>query len=235
MAWFSIHHILVHIHWAGIVYDLSWIEAIGTLTGLLCMWYAGKAHQINYVYGLVNVTLFAIIFFQIQLYASLLLQLFFWGANVYGLYAWRQHQNDTQHTLRIRYLSRRQHVWVGLCAAAATLALTMTIDPVFRWLAHVAVSLAGTVGVDVALPEMMPDAYPFWDAAITVLSMVAMVLMTRKYVEHWWLWCAVNVMSVLVFFWQGVYFMALEYAILLGLAGRGTYLWSQDVVRQARE
>lgn len=32
---------------------------------------------INYLFGLINVTLFAVIFFQIQLYASLLLQLFF--------------------------------------------------------------------------------------------------------------------------------------------------------------
>lgn len=39
---------------------------------------AGEPEKIsNYAFGLVNVTLFAIIFFQIQLYASLLLQLFF--------------------------------------------------------------------------------------------------------------------------------------------------------------
>ncbi|WP_170983450.1 nicotinamide mononucleotide transporter, partial [Escherichia coli] len=35
----------------------------------------------------INVTLFGIIFFQIQLYASLLLQVFFFAANIYGWYA----------------------------------------------------------------------------------------------------------------------------------------------------
>lgn len=57
-------------------YALSWIEAIGTVFGLLCIWFASKEKIINYLFGLINVTLFAAIFFQIQLYASLLLQVF---------------------------------------------------------------------------------------------------------------------------------------------------------------
>ena len=44
------------------------------------LYLARKPEKIsNYALGLINVTLFAIIFFQIQLYASLLLQLFFCG------------------------------------------------------------------------------------------------------------------------------------------------------------
>ena len=42
------------------------------------MYLAGKPGKtINYLFGLINVTLFAVIFFQIQLYANLLLQIFF--------------------------------------------------------------------------------------------------------------------------------------------------------------
>ena len=59
---------------------------MGTLAGLLCIWLASLEIS-NYAFGLINVTLFAIIFFQIQLYASLLLQLFFFAANIYGWYA----------------------------------------------------------------------------------------------------------------------------------------------------
>lgn len=77
MSFFSTSNILVHIPLGAGGYDLSWIEAIGTLFGLLCIWYASKEKIINYLFGLINVTLFAVIFFQIQLYASLLLQLFF--------------------------------------------------------------------------------------------------------------------------------------------------------------
>lgn len=44
---------------------------MGTIAGLLCIGLASMEKISNYVFGLINVTLFAIIFFQIQLYASL--------------------------------------------------------------------------------------------------------------------------------------------------------------------
>lgn len=75
-GFFSTHNILIHIPIGAGGYDLSWIEAVGTIAGLLCIWLASLEKISNYFFGLVNVTLFAIIFFQIQLYASLLLQLF---------------------------------------------------------------------------------------------------------------------------------------------------------------
>ena len=77
MDFFSTQNILVHIPIGAGGYDLSWIEAVGTLAGLQCIWLASLEKISNYAFGLINVTLFAIIFFQIQLYASLLLQLIF--------------------------------------------------------------------------------------------------------------------------------------------------------------
>lgn len=70
-------NILVHIPIGAGGYDLSWIEAVGTIAGLLCIGLASLEKISNYFFGLINVTLFGIIFFQIQLYASLLLQMFF--------------------------------------------------------------------------------------------------------------------------------------------------------------
>ncbi len=75
--------ILVHIPIGAGGYDLSWIEAVGTIAGLLyCIGLASLEKISNYFFGLINVTLFGIIFFQIQLYASLLLQVFFFAANI---------------------------------------------------------------------------------------------------------------------------------------------------------
>lgn len=77
MDFFSVQNILVHIPIGAGGYDLSWIEAVGTIAGLLCIGLASLEKISNYFFGLINVTLFGIIFFQIQLYASLLLQVFF--------------------------------------------------------------------------------------------------------------------------------------------------------------
>lgn len=95
MDFFSVQNILVHIPIGAGGYDLSWIEAVGTIAGLLCIGLASLEKISNYFFGLINVTLFGIIFFQIQLYASLLLQVFFFAANIYGWYAWsRQNQSE---------------------------------------------------------------------------------------------------------------------------------------------
>lgn len=88
MDFFSVQNITVHIPIGAGGYDLSWIEAVGTIAGLLCIGLASLEKISNYFFGLINVTLFGIIFFQIQLYASLLLQVFFFAANIYGWYAW---------------------------------------------------------------------------------------------------------------------------------------------------
>mgnify|MGYP001367782988 CR=1 FL=1 len=130
MDFLSTQNILVHIPLGAGGYDLSWIEAIGTLAGLLCIWFASLEKIINYPFGLINVTLFAVIFFQIQLYASLLLQLFFFVANVYGWYAWSRQTSDNQAALKIRWLPlNKALLWGAVCVIAIGL-MTLYINPV---------------------------------------------------------------------------------------------------------
>ena len=231
MDFFSTQNILVHIPIGAGGYDLSWIEAVGTSAGLLCIWLASLEKISNYAFGLVNVTLFAIIFFQIQLYASLLLQLFFFAANVYGWYAWSRQSSNHEAERQIRWLPRSNALgWLAACVVAIGL-LTLFINPFFAFLTRIAVSLMQALGLQVTMPELQPDAFPFWDSCMTVLSVVAMILMTRKYVENWLLWVIVNVISVVIFARQGVYAMSLEYLLLTFIALNGSRMW----INSARE
>ncbi|MFS9769569.1 nicotinamide riboside transporter PnuC [Enterobacter chuandaensis] len=225
MDFFSTQNILVHIPIGAGGYDLSWIEAVGTLAGLLCIWLASLEKISNYAFGLINVTLFAIIFFQIQLYASLLLQLFFFAANIYGWYAWSRQNSQQEAELQIRWLPLPKAIaWFVACVVAIGL-MTVYINPVFAFLTRVAFSVMSAMGLNVAMPELQPDAFPFWDSCMMVLSIAAMVLMTRKYVENWLLWVIINVISVVIFALQGVYAMSLEYLLLTFIALNGSRMW----------
>ncbi|HAT6805116.1 TPA: nicotinamide riboside transporter PnuC [Citrobacter freundii] len=225
MDFFSINNVMVNIPLGEGGYALSWTETIGTVFGLLCIWYASREKIINYLFGLINVTLFAAIFFQIQLYASLLLQVFFFAANIYGWYAWSRQNEAQEAALKVRWLSR-QHALVlgGICSVAIVL-MTLFIDPVFAMLTRAMLSLLQTAGIQVAMPELQPDAFPFWDSTMLVLSVAAMVLMTRKYVENWLLWVAIDVVSVVIYAVQGVFAMSLEYVLLTVIAVTGSYNW----------
>lgn len=225
MDFFSINNVMVTIPLGEGGYALSWIEAIGTLFGLLCIWFASKEKIINYLFGLINVTLFAAIFFQIQLYASLLLQVFFFAANIYGWYAWSRQTEDNEATLKVRWLSRQQTAVLGAICIVAILLMTLFIDPVFAALTYMMISVLQAMGISVVMPELQPDAMPFWDSTMLVLSIVAMALMTRKYVENWLLWVVIDVISVVIYAIQGVYAMSLEYVLLTAIAVMGSCSW----------
>lgn len=225
MDFFSTQNILVHLPVGSGGYDLSWIEAVGTIAGLLCIWLASLEKISNYAFGLLNVTLFAIIFFQIQLYASLLLQLFFFAANVYGWYAWSRQTSNHEAELQIRWLLRTQALKWFIASIVAIALMTFYIDPVFAFLTQLAVNIMQMCGLSVTMPALEPDAFPFWDSCMMVLSVVAMLLMTRKYVENWLLWVIINVISVVIFALQGVYAMSLEYLLLTFIALNGSRMW----------
>lgn len=227
----DINNTLVNIP-IGDGYAMSWIEAFGTVFGLLCIWFASQEKTINYLFGLLNVTLFAVIFFQIQLYGLLLLQLFFFCANIYGWYAWT-HPNEQGETLEVRWLSQNKLVATAAACAISIALLTMYIDSFFFALANIAVDSLNLFGADLAEPVLEPDAFPFWDATMTILSIVAQVLMTRKYVENWILWIAINIISVGIYATQGVYAMSVQYAILMFIAANGTREWARTAKRNS--
>ncbi|WP_319003756.1 nicotinamide riboside transporter PnuC [Shewanella chilikensis] len=224
VAWFDINNTLVNIP-IGSGYAMSWIEAVGTVFGLLCIWFASQEKTINYLFGLVNVTLFAIIFYQIQLYGILLLQLFFFCANLYGWYAWTRPDQQTGDTLKVRWLSKQKLAFTAAVSVLGIGLMTVYIDPVFALFAQVSVDTLNLFGAGLAQPVLEPDAFPFWDSVMTVLSVVAQILMTRKYVENWILWVLINVVSVGIYAAQGVYALSIEYIILLFIAANGTRQW----------
>lgn len=230
-ALLDINNTLVNIP-IGDGYAMSWIEAFGTVFGLLCIWFASQEKTINYLFGLLNVTLFAVIFFQIQLYGLLLLQLFFFCANIYGWYAWTR-PNEQGETLEVRWLSQNKLVATAAACAVSIALLTMYIDSFFFALANIAVDSLNLFGADLAEPVLEPDAFPFWDATMTILSIVAQVLMTRKYVENWILWIVINIISVGIYATQGVYAMSVQYAILMFIAANGTREWARTAKRNS--
>ena len=220
---FSIKTILYHFT-LGNGYDLSYIEAIGTVFGLLCIWYASQEKRFNFYFGLINVTLFAIIFYQIQLYANLLLQIFFWVMNVYGLDAGGRSSSEAEN-LKIRWLTLPQLALTIIGSLLAIALLALYINPFFNGLTIIAVKLMQFVVPNLTLPTLQADPDPLMDATVTVLSIVAMVQMTRKLVENWLLWVLIDLISIVLYAKQGVYFMALEYVLLTFIALNGSLAW----------
>src|SRR4051812_36043281 len=70
-------------------YPLSYIELIGTLFGLISVYYASKADILTWPAGIINEIFLFVLFYQVQLYADMFLQVYFLVVTAFGWYKWK--------------------------------------------------------------------------------------------------------------------------------------------------
>ena len=76
-------------------------------------------------------------------------------------------------------------------------------------------------------------SYPFWDAGVAMLSVVGQILMTRRLIENWYWWIAVNIISIPLYILKELYLTAGLYGLFLVLAIAGLVEWRKVQARQA--
>jgi nicotinamide mononucleotide transporter len=74
---------------------------------------------------------------------------------------------------------------------------------------------------------------PWWDAFPLAVSVVAQILLGRKYLENWLLWAVVNIVSIGLFAYKGLWLTTLLYALFAGLSVWGWRAWRQSMTRIA--
>ncbi len=69
----------------------------------------------------------------------------------------------------------------------------------------------------------------YWDNALFVGSLAAMWLTARKKIENWIFWFVIDVVSVAVYWVQGLPLYALLYVIYLAMAVAGWLAWKRSM------
>ena len=72
-------------------------------------------------------------------------------------------------------------------------------------------------------------ALPFMDSFLSSTSLVAQWMMTKKLLENWLVWIAVDVLYVGMFLFKGLFLTAGLYAVFLVLAVRGYLDWRRSM------
>ena len=57
-------------------YRMSLLELLAVLTGLASVWLAARANILTWLFALVNAVLFFVLFYQVNLYSAMALQVF---------------------------------------------------------------------------------------------------------------------------------------------------------------
>ncbi len=185
------------------------IELVAVVFGVLSVWYAHKENIWVFPFGIINVLIYIYICISTQLYANAGINVVYFLTNVYGWYNWSR-TNDDQESLHISRNTVKQNVLWFLGAIV---------------LYGVTVWILRTVNQDD--PSYLNSILPWIDGMNTSFFLCATILMTVKKIENWWFWIAGNVLSIPVYFSQGLYFTSLQYAIFLVIAIMGLREWNK--------
>lgn len=179
---------------------MSAIEIVAVLFGIANIILIIRRSVWNFPVAIVMVTLYFLIFRDAKLFSDAGLQVFFAAVNLYGWWSWNRNKADTGEVV-VRRLTRLGYAeWI-----VASLAL---IGAWGFFMGH----YTGT-------------SLPYWDAAVAMLSVVAQILMTRRFVENWHWWIIVNLISIPLYVVKELYLTAGLYGVFLVLAIAGLAAW----------
>ncbi len=184
----------------------SCLELVAVLFGVVSVYLSVREHIWSWPTALVNVALFFLLFWNAGLYSDMGLQVVYFALSLYGWYGW-------------------------LYGGEGRTMLKVSRAPARTW------TLAAAVGVVVwatlgTLTARLPGvSLPYVDAATTTTSLIAQWMMTRKLLENWALWVAVDIVYIGMFLYKGLYLTAANYAIYLLLAVAGYRTWQRVFAR----
>lgn len=198
-------------------YPMSYIEFIGTIFNLLCVWLASRRNIWTWPTGLVAIILYFFLFYQIRLYSDLIEQIYFFIMTFYGWWLWSQGKNKDTQQVKVEKNSPIVNSIYLVSIVILTVALGYIMQHIHLYLPKV---------------FLEPATYPYLDAFTTILSFAATILLAQKKFEAWYLWILVDIIGIWLYYVKGVKFIALEYAIFLGIAIHGFLIWRSKLLAQ---
>lgn len=181
--WFLIVGVIVtNIIYSILTGSLDAIGSVASVAGVLCVVLVAKGSIWNYIFGVVNVSLYAWISYKADLYGDAALNaLYYFPMQFIGWWQWRKRGaavSQAEAGDKGVQVKARRFNWSQRAILAAGCA--------------VAVILFGL------LLKHLGDPQPFKDSTTTVLSIVAQALMALAFMEQWMLWIITNVVSVVM-------------------------------------
>ena len=161
---------------------LDIVGSVAGIAGVLCVVLVAKGSIWNYLFGIVNVSMYAYISYKAALYGDAALNAFYYVPMQFiGWWQWRK---------RGAAMSESEADGAGVQVKARRFS--------WRQRAVLAVGCAAAVIAGGFILRYFGDPQPFKDSTTTVLSIVAQALMALAFMEQWALWIITNVVSVVM-------------------------------------
>ena len=181
---------------------ITYIEISGTLFGIVGVWLTIKKNIFCFPSGIINVALYAYLFFISKLYADAGLQVVNIGLLVYGWIQWRKIKNESHDVTRTDNATK---ILIAILGIGATFFI-------------------GTF-----LYSKTDASLPYLDALTTVISLVAQWMIAKKKIENWILWIAADMVYVGMYIYKSLYLTSGLYFVFILLALQGYREWKKKL------
>lgn len=156
------------------------IGILASLTGVTCVILCGMGKVSNYFFGTINVLLYAIVAWNAKYYGDVMLNLFYYfPTNIIGWVAWIKHMDKEKNEVYKKRMTWKQDVILAF------------------------ISVVGVLGYSYVL-KLLGGNLPMVDSMSTVFSVIAQILMIKRFMEQWIIWIIVDIVSVIM--WIAAFF-----------------------------
>ena len=179
-----------------------WLDITTTLLGLLYILFEYRASAWLWFVGFLMQTLGIVLYYQKGLYADCGMEFYYLSMTVYGYWKWI-HGTASKEALPIRHFPRKL---------------------VFPWIVIIAVVWGLIYWLLITFTN---SNVPLADSFTTALSIVGIWALAHKYLEQWFIWIAVDVVTCILYFYKEIPFKASLYALYVIIAIMGWRKWNK--------
>lgn len=182
----------------------NWLEVLGIITSLLCIWLNTRQNTWGWFWSIICSSIYAVIYWQYRLYSDMELQGIFIILSLYGWYQW-VYGTKEQTTLQV---SRMPLKLVPSCL-------------LFFFIFSVASGYYHANATNASLPYL--------DSTLTAISLIAVWMTAKKYIENWILWIVADIVYTGMYLSKQLVGTSILYFLILLLAFKGYFDWKKSI------
>ncbi len=183
---------------------MSILDSVALIFGVLGVLLTIKQSIWCWPFALISVLASFAEFFNQRLYGDMLLQVFYFFAGIYGWYFWKKNSNVTFTVKKIN----PKIVPLLLIVTALSSVILYFILNYFK-------------GDKVIL-----------DSILTAFSLTATYMMTKKWIENWIAWIAIDFTYIILYGSKNMWLFAVLYFIFTLMAVYGFFKWKKIVLKK---
>ena len=186
-----------------------WLDIVTTVLGLAYILLEYRASLWMWVVGFAMQALGIVLYYQKGLYADCGMEFYYLSMTVYGYWKWVR-GTSSKNSLPITHIPLRLLAcWSVIMAAVWAL---------IYWL----------------LVTYTNSNVPLADSFTTALSLIGIWALAHKYLEQWFIWIAVDVVTSILYFYKDIPFKASLYALYVIIAIFGYMKWRRMMTSDAK-